>query len=270
MLLEESKNRHNGKILTVALVHSRDVKRAPSHEIRHFCDSNAIPQQLGRERTPGSSFTLICNVLALLIALTIAPTVLLAGGGNVLPGPAKPRGYSLYDMAKATAFFNTGSHDLTFYPDTPFQILYIPPGTPANTSPVPFDVRPGTMLYVPILLIDDSPPIVGDFPNVNDRQAVLKYLYSPKELGTIYIKIVVDDMVNSLGSDYVVGVGNVKLGDGPGGTQEPRIGSYIVFAAFLTPLNKGTHTVKIQGYLTGAAVGGNFSFSDPPYIVIVR
>jgi hypothetical protein len=82
---------------------------------------------------------------------------------------------------------------------------------------------------------------------------------------------VVDGTVTSLGSDYVVGVGNVKLGDGPGGTREPRIGSYIVFAAFLTPLNKGTHTVTIQGYLNGAALGGGvFQFSDPPYIVIVR
>jgi hypothetical protein len=196
--------------------------------------------------------------------------VVLAGGGNVLPGPAKPRGYSLSDMAKATAFFNTGPHDLTFYPDTPFQILYIPLGTPENMSPLPFEVRPGTMLYVPIFYSDDSPPITGDFPNVDFRQAVLHYIYSPTELGTIYIQIVVDGTVNSLGSDYVVGVGNVKLGDGPGGTREPRIGNYIVFAAFLTPLNKGTHTVRIQGYLNGAALGGVFQFSDPPYIVIVR
>ena len=91
-----------------------------------------------------------------------------------------------------------------------------------------------------------------------------------QELGTIYIKIVVDGAVHSLGSDYVVGVGHVKLGDGPGGAQEPRIGSYIVFAAFLTPLKKGTHTVQVQGYLIGAAVGGAYHFSDPPYIVIVH
>jgi hypothetical protein len=80
------------------------------------------------------------------------------------------------------------------------------------------------------------------------------------------MECVVDDTVNSLGSDYVVGVGNVNLGDGPGGTQEPRIGSYIVFAAFLTPLNKVTHRVAIQGYLSGAALGGGvFQFSNPPY-----
>jgi len=218
MPLKESKNRHASKILTITSVYSRDVKRAPSHEIRHFCDSNANTQQLGRERPTGKSFTFICGLLALIIALTIAPTVVQAGGGNILPGLAKPRGYSLSDMAKASAFFNTASQDLTFYPDTPFQILYIPPGTPAKASPS-FEVRPGTMLYVPIFYSDDSPPITGDFPNVNDRQAVLNYVYSPTELGTISIQIVVDDTVNSLGSDYVVGVGNVKLGDGLGGTH---------------------------------------------------
>jgi hypothetical protein len=141
MQLNESKNRHTSKILTVTSVHSRDIKRAPGHDIRHFCDSSATTLQLRCERTPGKLFTFILSVLALLIALITAPTVMLAGGGNVLPGPAKPKGYSLSDMAKATAFFNTGSHDLTFYPDTPFQILYIPPGTPADTSPS-FEVRP--------------------------------------------------------------------------------------------------------------------------------
>jgi hypothetical protein len=43
------------------------------------------------------------------------------------------------------------------------------------------------------------------------------------------------------------GVGHVKLGDGPGGAQEPRIGSYIVFAAFLTPLNKAPIRYKSRG-----------------------
>ena len=28
--------------------------------------------------------------------------------------------------------------------------------------------------------------------------------------------------------------------------------------------------VQVQGYLTGAAVGGVYQFSDPPYIVIVH
>jgi hypothetical protein len=111
MLLKESKTGHTGKILTVTSVESTNIKRALS-EIRKLCDSSAINQQLRRGRTPADSTRFICSVGALLIALTIAPIVVLAGGGNVLPGPAKPRGYSLSDMAAATAFFNTGDHSL--------------------------------------------------------------------------------------------------------------------------------------------------------------
>ena len=218
---------------------------------RHLGSDSAVNPPKIQRTSSSKAFTIISSMLALALTLASAPPLLLAGdadhdrdqGGQVLPGPAKPRGYSLSDMAKATAFFNTGSHDLTFYPDTPFQILFIPPGTPDNMSPVPFDVGQGTMLYVPIFYADDSPPVTGDFPDVHFRQEVLRYVYSPTELGTIYIKIVVDGAVHSLGSDlwqqslqqlrekeatFVVGVGHVKLGDGPGGAQEPRIGSYIV------------------------------------------
>jgi hypothetical protein len=44
-------------------------------------------------------------------------------GGEVLPPTAKSKGYSLSDMARATAFFNTGPRTLDTYPKTPFQIL---------------------------------------------------------------------------------------------------------------------------------------------------
>jgi hypothetical protein len=123
--------------------------------------------------------------------------------------------------------------------------------------------------------LDDTPPIAGDFPNINDRQAVLQYFYSQNEIGNTSIKIIVDGTENSLGSGYVVGVGPVKLADGPGGTQEPRMGGYIVPAAFLTPLNKGTHTVEIQGNSNGAALipffppNGVWQFTIS-YTVIVR
>jgi hypothetical protein len=173
-------------------------------------------------------------------------------------------------MANATAFFNTGDHSVDTYPNTPFQILYVPKG--GGPQPYTFEVSPGTMLYVPIFFSDDSPPVIGDFPNVNNRQAVLSYVYSPMELGAIYIKVFVDGTENSLSSDYVFGVGPVNLGDGAG-TQ------YIGFAAFLTPLNKqaSPHTVEITGSLDGAALldaagispGGVYQF-DILYKVIVR
>jgi hypothetical protein len=126
--LEDSKNPHTRKMLRVESVHNREIKRARGCEIRHVNDKHTVNQQLQRKRSPDKSFTVLCWVFALFMALAIAPTVMSAeegddGGGYVLPGPAKPKGYSLYRMAKATAFFNTGDHSLETYPDTPFQIL---------------------------------------------------------------------------------------------------------------------------------------------------
>lgn len=129
-------------------------------------------------------------------------------------------------MAKATAFFNTGDHSTDTYPDTPFQILYVPKD--AGAGPYIFNVSPGTMFYVPLFYNDDSPPIIGAFPIVEDRQALLAYVYSTEQLGALNMTIKVDGMKTSLGSDYVVGAGNVKLADGDGS-------HYMVFAAFLTP-----------------------------------
>jgi hypothetical protein len=179
-------------------------------------------------------------------------------------------------MAATTAFFNTGDHSLDTYPDTPFQILYVPKGSGAG--PYSFAVSPGTMLYVPIFYSDDTPAVIGDFPDVSNRPAVLNYFYSPMELGTMYVKIVVDGTVNPLGSDYVAGAGSVRLNDGgPNGTPGLRIGNYIVFAAFLTPLNKGTHTVHILGSLNGVPLlaafripPGEFFQIDIQYIVSVH
>jgi len=211
-------------------------------DIWQFHDDNAITPQLTRERNPGKSHTLVCSVLSLLMVSTVAPTMVLAGGGNVLPPTAKPRGYSFSDMAKATAYFNTGGR-ASNTPNTPFQILYVIDSQTSNT----FEVSQGSMFYVPMVFTDNSPSrLVGVFPNINIREELLNYFYSPDQLGNNYTQILVDGEVNSLGSDYVVGV-PVPLADG--GTQ------YIVSAAFLTPLSNGTHTVEIRVSFTGKAVG---------------
>ena len=116
-MLEESKNPHTSKILRVESVHSREIERACGCEIGQFNDDHVIIQQLRWEEIPAKSFTILCWVFALLMALAVAPTLMFAeegddGGGHVLPGPAKPKGYSLSRMARATAFFNTGDHSL--------------------------------------------------------------------------------------------------------------------------------------------------------------
>jgi hypothetical protein len=181
--------------------------------------------------------------------------------GGVLPPAARPHGYSLADMAATTAFFNTGPRVPGSEPDTPFQILFSPVDGP---TPV-FTVSPGTMFYVPVVYSDDSPPILGDFPDVTDQAAVAHYYFDSGELGAIFIEVEVDGQVSSLGPGYAVGA-VAPLADG--GSR------YTTAAAFLSPLPKGSHTVKIRALLTGAALepffpGGVFAF-ETSYQVVVR
>jgi len=60
-------------------------------------------------------------------------------GGNVLPGLAQPKGYSLLTLAEETAAFNVTDRSGP-PPALPFQMLYSRPG---NTNT--FEVRAGTM-----------------------------------------------------------------------------------------------------------------------------
>jgi hypothetical protein len=167
-------------------------------------------------------------------------------GGNVLSAKAEPKGYTLFDMAKATAAFNVGSRAGAF-PDvvdgTPFQGLFLTEANPTKT----FNVSEGTILYVPVFFNDDSAPIIGHFPNVNNQKALEKYTYSSKELGVEYANITIDGKTTSLDDNYLVGVKfNQALPD--------SANQYMIFAAFVSPLKKGTHTVEISGLVDGAAI----------------
>ena len=111
------------------------------------------------------------------------------------------------------------------------------------------------MFYVPLLAIDDSPPILGNFPvNLNDRAALEAYVFGRDEIGVDLLQIVVDGQVTNLGPQYVVGVTTPPLPDG-GGTH------YIVPAAVLGPLSPGVHIVVIRNHAAGAAIGGPPGFS---------
>lgn len=184
----------------------------------------------------------------------------LSYGGYVFPPTAEPKGYSLYKMAKTIAYFNTGDHSGT-PPMVPFQILYTSPNNPNNT----FDVKSNTILYVPIMSNDDSPLVVngneyllGDFPPVGNRNALLYYFYSPNELGFQYTEIVVDGKIISLGSDYLVEVKVPILADCSIPDNQQLCGTtygtqYQTVAAFLQPLKAGPHTVEISVYANGDA-----------------
>jgi hypothetical protein len=103
-------------------------------------------------------------VLGVFCGLAITSAGALAGGGgNVLAPSAKPHGYTLADLALATALFNTSGNNLSYYPNTPFQVLFV-------SATNEFFVAPGTPFYMPVFFADDSPPIVGTFPT-NAKQA---------------------------------------------------------------------------------------------------
>jgi hypothetical protein len=170
--------------------------------------------------------------------------------GRVLPPIFQPQGISLTQMAKKTAFFNTGNREGT-PPQTPFQILYTSASNTTNT----FNVQHGKILYVPVIFNDNSEPVIGgaeNFPASQNRRAVLNYLFGRKLLGVQYAEIVIDGVIYSLASDYVVQVDVPKLADGAGNR-------YQTIAGFISPLAKGTHTVEIRARAVGEAL------SEPPF-----
>jgi hypothetical protein len=163
-----------------------------------------------------------------------------ADGGNVLPPTARPHGYSLIDMAKMTAYFNTGPRTGA-PPASSIAMLYVP-----SDGNLEFSVSPGTMLYVPVVYSDDTDSALWTFPDVNDPRAVSEYYYFPSQLGAESINVQVDGKVTSLSSKYAVGAQTPGL---PSGGN-----NYTVAAAFLTPLSKGTHAVTIAARMSGAFI----------------
>ena len=176
-------------------------------------------------------------------------------GGDVLPAAATSHGFSLTDMTAATALFNTDNNDLSQYPQTPFQILFVDRNTQmftfvdggvVITGTNQFTVPAGTSFYVPVGFVDDSPPILGTFPT--DPSMVADYIFGQDQVGMKNLQIIVDGRVTPIGSAYAAGpVQTPPLFDG-GGTHIINVG------AFLTPLSPGTHTVTIAGEFSGVLV----------------
>lgn len=229
---------------------------------------------------PRSSFF---RTLARIVTLVALAAALLAPGaasahpvgGTVLPPDARPKGYSLTEMARQLALFTTSGNDPARYPDTPFQILYFDPTTVqvdssgggwAYRGTNTFTVRAGTRFFVPLQNADDSPPVLGAFPK--SPTTAKRYFFDPSQLGARGYEIIVDGHSTPIGPRYVAGpVRTPPLLDG-GGTH------MITLGAFLGPLPPGRHRVTIRGGLHGAllppAYHIAFLTSDFTYQVIVR
>jgi hypothetical protein len=166
-------------------------------------------------------------------------------GNDVLPSRAAPYGFSLFDMAFATAVYNTGV--ASGNPLTP------PP------PPVPFEilvgdatVGPNTIMYVPVFFADDSGGAPAGFPkNVLNQRADARFLDNlvASSFDVEAFIIQVDGNTTALDDGYISGTYTFPLLDGtPAGTR------YIVSAAFLSPLEPGNHTVGIGGIIDGEPV----------------
>ena len=195
------------------------------------------------------------------MALCAGPAI--AGGGSVLPATAKPLGTSLADAAEAFGVFFEAQNDLAFLPATRFQILFVDRTTGTNT----FHVQTGTKFFVPVLFVNDLPDssgaMRGDFPE--DASTVGEYFFSAQQLGGHAIEIEVDGKVTELGPDYAAGPVTI-----PGALFEVEDFHHVHIGAFLPPLSKGTHMVKIRAIVDGAALeGGVFAF-EIAYTVIVH
>jgi hypothetical protein len=236
--------------------------------------------QIVRSPAQGPGARVVLTLLAVGLATALyAPSARAAGGnaeqraphrghqqahwshvtaGKVLPPEARPLGWTIDDMAAAVANFSISGNDPAFYPDTPFQIIYRHPGNA-------FTVSPGTFFYVKVFFIDDSPPIIGDWPA--DDSAAADYVFGRTQLGAHDLEIEVDGHVFSLDDPGYIG-GPVPTPDSPDGSAH-----LIQIGAFLTPLAKGNHTVIIRGVLDGdamvAALGGPWTV-EIPYTITVQ
>jgi hypothetical protein len=88
-LLKSSKSRYGRGNLTVVPCQNRETERGRASKISQIRDDHAVSQQLRWERITGNACTSTCGVVVLLMALTVAPIMLLARGRQRPPRPRK-------------------------------------------------------------------------------------------------------------------------------------------------------------------------------------
>jgi PEP-CTERM motif len=190
-----------------------------------------------------------------LVGLLAWAAPVMADGGSVLPSSDQPLGYSLADLAAATAVYNTGVNSGN--PATP-----APPNIPFQVLVGDAAVGAGTYLYLPIFFADNSAPVDPNFPpDITNQSADAAYLDNVvlTGFGVTAFLVQVDGQTTVLDDTYISGVPTPTLLDGtPGGTD------YIVSAAVVSPLDQGDHVVGIGGLIGGSPViFASYSVSVP-------
>jgi hypothetical protein len=235
-------------------------------------------QKGNRRRRLRGTTAILGTLLAFSFWVLVPQSWAAAGtGAKVLSPSATPNGYSRADMTRLLALFTTSNNQQQYYPNTPFQILYVdptlvqasfvtsnhtpcdPPGpecglffTQSGAFANSFDVSSGRSFFVPVDNADDSPPVVGVFPTSPKTAKV--YVFDPSQLGGRDFSVSIDLRSTPLGPDYVAGpVETPPLLDG-GGTH------MITLGAFLSPMSPGTHIVEIKGGYFGAGIQQTYGF----------
>ena len=201
-------------------------------------------------------------LLSLILALAAPALAAPAAHANpdVFPPNADPAGYSLERMAAGHALFISSGNDTAYYPQTPFQVLFassldaeqVDGGlvvTRANT----FAAQKSTRFYLPILHVNDSPPVIGTFPSAPGNVAT-GYFFGQSQVGAKPAVVTIDGETTTLGAPYLAGpVQTPPLFDG---------GNHIMtLGAFLKPLKRGTHTIHASGSVSGTAFSQAFGLS---------
>src|SRR6266436_215560 len=91
-------------------------------------------------------------------------------------------------------------------PDKSFTFTSLPCGgvtAHGHGFYIPFVVKSGTPLYVPLIGVDDSPPVLGTFPTT--ARAALDYFFKPDQLGGQNWVITVDGRSTAVGPEFLAG-----------------------------------------------------------------
>lgn len=167
-----------------------------------------------------------------------------------------PSGVSLTDMVGKMTLFNASGNDVANLPNSPFELLYVPPGQGTlemttkdgkphfiSTVAVPFTGVPANRaFYMPIATFDDSPPIVGAFPTNEDEAQ--HYFFDAAQLGGTYSIHVDGEEIEILG-EYAAGPVTTEPLPNGGGTHG------VVLAVIIRPLPPGEHQIGFDGAFFG-------------------
>jgi hypothetical protein len=219
---------------------------------------------------------------ALGLALSLCPYLfvgILMADGEVLPSSSTPKGYSLTTMLTALAQFQASYNQAKYYPQTPFQILFVDPSkTVVSRTTCPDGgrgvrqtgtnsvvVTAGSPFFVPVAYVDNSSPTLGTFPT--SPSTATAYFFGTDSYGAQGFQITVDGQVSPMSAAYLAG---------PVQFSQPLVDHATValqLGAFVNTMTVGRHTVSLSGGFFGSGLVDTYKLhcavQDFSYLVTV-